>query len=88
MATVYARTLGIALAEKTYDTHESRERAALNELLSSLDLEGVLIQVDALHTTKACFDDGVFVLQRCCSAPLWGGLITVLGAAGKGRGGK
>jgi hypothetical protein len=42
--TVYARALGVALAQTTYDTGESSERAALKELLSSLELEGVLIQ--------------------------------------------
>jgi hypothetical protein len=51
--TVYARALGVDLAQKIYDTHESSVRAALNELFSSLDLEGVLIQADALHTTPA-----------------------------------
>jgi hypothetical protein len=53
--TVYARALGVALAQKTYDTHESSEKAALKELLSSLVLDGVLIQADALHTTQAFF---------------------------------
>jgi len=51
--TVYARALGVALAQKAYDTHESSERAALKELLSTMDLEGKLIQADALHTTQA-----------------------------------
>jgi len=53
--TVYARPLGVALAQKAYDTSDSSERAALKELLSTLDLEGVLIQADALHTTQAFF---------------------------------
>jgi hypothetical protein len=53
--TVYARALGVALAQKAYDTHESSERTALKELLSTLDLEGVLIQADALHTTQSFF---------------------------------
>ena len=53
--TVYARALGVALAQKAYDTSESSERAALRELLSTLDLEGVLIQADALHTTQSFF---------------------------------
>ena len=53
--TVYARALGVALAQTSYDTHESSERAALKELLSGLDLEGRLIQADALHTTKPFF---------------------------------
>jgi hypothetical protein len=51
--TIYARALGVALAQKAYDTHESSERAALKELLSTMDLEGKLIQADALHTTQA-----------------------------------
>ena len=53
--TVYARALGVALAQKSYDTHESSERAALKELLSTVELEGTLIQADALHTTQAFF---------------------------------
>ena len=53
--TVYARALGVALAQTTYDTHESSEKAALKELLSTLDLNGVLIQADALHKTQAFF---------------------------------
>ena len=54
--TVFTRDLGVALAQKTYDTGESSERAALKELLSTLDLEGVLIQADALHTSPAFFN--------------------------------
>jgi hypothetical protein len=50
--TVYARALGIALAQTSYDTHESSERAALKELLSTMKLDGKLIQADALHTTQ------------------------------------
>lgn len=53
--TVYARALGVALAQKAYDTSESNERAVLKELLSTLDLDGVLIQADALHTTQSFF---------------------------------
>ena len=53
--TVYARAIGVALAQTTYDTHKSSERAALKELLSSLELEGVLIQADAPHTTRPFF---------------------------------
>ena len=53
--TVYARALGVALVQKSYDTHESSERAALKELLSTMNLEGKLIQADALHTTQAFF---------------------------------
>lgn len=61
---MYARALGVALAQKAYDTGESSERAALKELLlAGLDLEGVLIQAVgaafsegvALHTTQSFF---------------------------------
>jgi hypothetical protein len=64
--TVYARALGIALAQKTYDTHASSERTALKELLRTLDLDGVLIQADALHTTQAFFD-GAWTRGPTCS---------------------
>ena len=64
--TVYARALGIALAQKTYDTHESSKRAALKELLSGLDLDGVLIQADALHTTRPFFS-GAWSRGPTCS---------------------
>ncbi len=53
--TVYARALVVALAQKNYDTHEPSERGALKELLSNLELEGVLIEADALHTTRPFF---------------------------------
>ncbi len=66
--TVYARALGIALAQKAYDTGESSERAALKELLASLDLEGVLIQADALHTTQAFFT-GATPAEKTSSTP-------------------
>ena len=52
---VYARALGVALVQKAYVTGESSERKVLKELLSTLDLEGVLIQADALHTTQSFF---------------------------------
>jgi hypothetical protein len=64
--TVYARALGVALAQTTYDTGESSERAALKELLSTLELEGVLIQADALHTTRPFFS-GAWSRGPTCS---------------------
>ncbi|MFO8006241.1 MAG: hypothetical protein R6V05_00740, partial [Candidatus Brocadiia bacterium] len=67
--TVYARgALGIALAQKAYDTHESSERTAIKELLSTLDLDGVLIQADALHTTQAFFA-GATASKKTASTP-------------------
>jgi hypothetical protein len=52
---VYGRVQCVALAQRTYETHESREKATFKELLSGLDIEGVLIQADALHTKQAFF---------------------------------
>ena len=57
--TLDARALGVALSHKTYDTHVSSERSALRELLSTMKLDGVLIQAVgeafsegvALHST-------------------------------------
>jgi predicted transposase YbfD/YdcC len=53
--TVYVRALGVALVQKNYHTHQSSERSALKELLSTMNLEGQVIQADALHTTQAFF---------------------------------
>lgn len=64
--TFYARALGVALAQTTYDTGESGERATLKVLLSALDLEGVLIQADALDTTRALFN-GTWSRGPTCS---------------------
>jgi predicted transposase YbfD/YdcC len=66
--TVYARALDVALAQKAYDSHDSSELTALKELLSTLDLEGALIQADALHTTQAFFD-GAWSRGPTSSAP-------------------
>ena len=52
---LYATALGGAIAQTTDDTRENHERAVLRELLSTMDLEGVLIQADALHTQKPFF---------------------------------
>ena len=54
--TLYARELGVAIAQTSFDTGESHERAALKALLSTLELDGVLIQADALHSSPAFFN--------------------------------
>ena len=43
---------GAFIAQATYDTRENHERAVLREQRSTMDLEGDLIQADALHTQK------------------------------------
>jgi hypothetical protein len=50
--TIYARALDVALAQPTYDNNESSGRDALKKQLNTLELEGVLIEGDELHTTS------------------------------------
>jgi hypothetical protein len=56
--TLYSAALGVAIAQACYVTApgDNHERAVLQKLLGELDLEGVLIQADALHTQQAFFD--------------------------------
>jgi len=54
--TLYARELGVAIAQTSFDTGDSHEHAALKALLSALELDGVLIQADALHTQRPFFN--------------------------------
>jgi len=53
--TLYSKALKSAIAQATYDTRENHEHMVLRELLSSMDLEGIVIQADALHTQKPFF---------------------------------
>jgi len=55
--TLYSAALGVAISQACYATGENHERAMLRHLLGELDLEGVLIQADALHTQKPFFDN-------------------------------
>jgi hypothetical protein len=60
---VYARALGVSLAQKAYDNSESSEGVALKKLLSSLDLE-----CDISHRRKRCTPR-----DRISVVPLTGG---------------
>ena len=53
--TLYSAALGLAIAQGCYATNRGNEHAELKKLLGELDLEGVLIQADALHTHKVFF---------------------------------
>ena len=66
--TDYSRALGVALAQTTYDIGECSEWADLKELLSSLELENMLIQADTLHTTRPFFS-GAWSRRLTCSRP-------------------
>ncbi|QEY32373.1 ISAs1 family transposase [Synechococcus sp. RSCCF101] len=53
--TLYSAALGVAIAQTCAATGEDHERAVLRRLLGELDLGGVLVQADALHTQKSFF---------------------------------
>jgi len=53
--TLYLAALGVAISQACYATGENHEQAALRQLLGELDLEGVLIQADAIHTQRPFF---------------------------------
>ena len=53
---LYSAALGLAIAQGCYATNQGNEHAELKKLLGELDLGGVLIQAEALHTHKAFFD--------------------------------
>ena len=63
--TLYARELCVAIAQTSFDTGESHEREALKVLLSTLELDGVLIQADALHNSPAFFNSPPSRAQTC-----------------------
>ena len=52
---LFSAALGVAIAQACFATTENHERSVLQKLLGELDLEGVLIQADALHTQQAFF---------------------------------
>jgi hypothetical protein len=54
--TLYSAALGVAISQASYATGDNHERAVLKKLLGELDLEGVLIQADALHTQRPFFN--------------------------------
>ena len=49
---LYSNTLGVAIAQNTY---AGGEIAALRQLLDRVDLNGLLVQADALHANRPFF---------------------------------
>ena len=49
---LYSQSLGVAIAQITYATDPSGEIQALRQLLEAVELEGVLVQADALHANR------------------------------------
>ncbi|QPN60274.1 ISAs1 family transposase [Synechococcus sp. CBW1002] len=49
---LYSQTLGVAIAQTTYATDTGGEIQALRQLLEAVELEGVLVQADALQANR------------------------------------
>ncbi len=49
---LYSQSLGYAIAQTTYATDAGSETQALRQLLEAIELEGVLVQADALHANR------------------------------------
>lgn len=56
LVTLYSGALGLAICEDCTSTGGNPARAVLKQLLCELDLDGLLIQVDALPTQKPLVD--------------------------------
>ena len=54
--TLNSAALGLAISQACYATGENHQRAVLKQLMGQLDLEGVLLQADALHAQQPFFD--------------------------------
>ena len=52
---LYSNSLGVAIAQSTYATDTGGEIAALRQLLDRVELEGLLVQADALHANRGFF---------------------------------
>lgn len=49
---LYSNSLGVAIAQSTYSTDAGGEIKALRQLLNRVELEGLLVQADALHANR------------------------------------
>jgi hypothetical protein len=49
---LYSNSLGVAIAQSTYSTDAGGEIKALRQLLDRVELEGLLVQADALHANR------------------------------------
>jgi hypothetical protein len=52
---LYSNSLGVAIAQNIYATDAGGEIAALRQLLDRVELEGLLVQADALHANRPFF---------------------------------
>jgi hypothetical protein len=48
----YSNSLGVAIAQSIYATDAGGEIAALRQLHDRVELEGLLVQADALHANR------------------------------------
>ena len=52
LGTDFGKSLGVAIAQTTYATDASSEIQALRQLLEKVELDGILVQADALHANR------------------------------------
>ncbi len=52
---LYSNTLGVAIAQSTYATDAGGKIAAMRQLLDRVELDGLLVQADALHANRGFF---------------------------------
>ena len=63
---LYSNALGVAIAQSTYATDAGGEIAALRQLLERVELEGLLVQADALHANRGFFSTSRTVAPTSC----------------------
>jgi hypothetical protein len=49
---LYCQSLGVATAQTTYPSDAGSETKPLRQLLKAIELEGALVQADALHANR------------------------------------
>jgi hypothetical protein len=63
---LYSNTLGVAISPNNYATLIGGEIAALHQLLDRVDLNGLLLQADALHAHRPSSSTSISVAPTPC----------------------
>jgi hypothetical protein len=63
---LYSNSLGVAVARSTYATDAGGEIKALRQLLNRVELEGLLVQADALHANRPFSSTSSSVAPTSC----------------------
>ncbi|MEA5415569.1 hypothetical protein [Synechococcus sp. BA-132 BA5] len=63
---LYSNSLGVAIAQSTYATGAGGEIKALRQLLDRVELEGLLVQADALHANRPFSSTSISLAPTSC----------------------